>query len=70
MWVERMIDHNINERILKKLEKISGNSSELKMCERLIECELKWFDVHEPPFKRDFLQILNKYFPMDEDTNV
>ena len=62
-----MTDTNINDKILKKLEKFSKNPSELKMCEQLLLKELQWFDIEDPPYKRDFPQFLNRFFPFKDD---
>ena len=62
-----MTGTNINEKILKKLEKFSQNPAELKMCKELLSKELLWFDIDEKPFKRDFLPLLNLNFPFKDD---
>ncbi|MDI1495467.1 MAG: hypothetical protein K8823_775 [Cenarchaeum symbiont of Oopsacas minuta] len=62
--------NNINEKILKKLEKFSKNASELKMCKELLEHELSWTDIHNPPFKREFSHTLTKFFPLGENDHV
>ena len=62
--------NNINEKILKKLEKFSKNSSELKMCIELLEHELSWTDIDDPPIKREFTHTLTKFFPLGENDHV
>ena len=58
----------INEKILKKLEKFSKDKTELKFCEFLLEKELLWNDIEDPPFKREFQLSLTRYFPLDENS--
>ena len=49
-----MIDNSqINDKILKKLEKFSNDKNELNLCVSLLEKELYWID-REPEFKTHF----------------
>lgn len=61
-----MVDAYINEKILEKLNKFARNAKESNMCRQLLMKELQWHDIEDPPFKRDFIQMLNKYFPFEE----
>ena len=65
-----MSETDINDKILKKLEKFSKNPLELKMCKQLLLKELQWFDIDDPPYKRDFSQFLNTFFPFNDEAKI
>ena len=65
--IRQMTETSINDKILKKMEKFSSGHVELKMCKELLTKELRWSNIEDPPFKRDFLQSLNLYFPFKEN---
>lgn len=61
-----MIDTDINKKILEKLDKFAQNPKEFNMCKDLLMKELQWYDIEDPPFKREFIRLLNIYFPFEE----
>lgn len=62
-----MASNHINEKILEKLKKFAKTSEEITMCEQLLKKELIWYDIEEPPFKREFILIRDNYFPFEEE---
>ena len=60
---------DINKKILEKLEKFSNNTTEFDMCKQLLNSELKWFNIANPPIKREFSHLLDTYFQFTETTN-
>lgn len=56
----------INDNILEKLKKYSKDKNEFKFCEALLQKELLWNDIDDPPFKREFPLSLNRFFPYSE----
>ena len=58
----------INSKILEKIKKFSKDQTEFKFCELLLQKELLWNDIDDPPFKRDFLQSLDRFFPLKEES--
>jgi len=63
-----MADTNINKKILEKLKKFA-TSEEISMCEQILNLELRWHGIEEPPFKRDFAQLLAHHFPFEGEKN-
>jgi len=57
----------INEKILAKFSSYTKNKNELRICEELFLKELLWYDLVDPPFKRDFPLTLNRHFPFTEN---
>lgn len=57
----------INEKILEKLAKFAKDKNELRLCESLLQKELLWNDIEEPPFRREFPLSLNRFFPFEEE---
>ena len=60
---------DINKKILEKLEKFSQNTTELEMCKELLDFELRWFNIADPPIKREFTRLLDRFFPFVEVDN-
>ena len=56
----------INDNILEKLKKFSKDKNEFRFCEALLQKELLWNDIDDPPFKREFPLSLNRFFPYEE----
>ena len=57
----------INDKIIEKLKKFSKNDAELKFCESILQKELLWFDIADPPFRREFPLTLSRFFPYKEE---
>ena len=57
----------INNNILEKLKKFSKDKNEFQFCEALLQKELLWNDIDDPPFKREFPLSLNRFFPYVEE---
>ena len=57
----------INDKIIEKLKKFSKNDTELKFCEYLFNKEILWYDLEEPPFRRDFLLRIGHFFPYEDE---
>ena len=60
---------DINRKILEKLEKFSRSTTELEMCKELLNKEIRWFDIADPPIKREFTHLLDQFFPFEETDN-
>ncbi len=58
----------INSKILEKIKKFSKDQTEFKFCEFLLQKELLWNDIEDPPFKREFLLSLDRFFPLKEES--
>ncbi len=58
----------INSKILEKIKKFSKDKIEFNFCESILQKELLWYDIEDPPFKREFPLSLNRFFPLDEES--
>jgi hypothetical protein len=58
----------INSKILEKIKKFSKDQTEFKFCELLLQKELLWSDIEDPPFKREFPLSLARFFPLTEES--
>lgn len=57
----------INDKIIEKLKKFSKDKNEFRFCEALLQKEILWHDIDDPPFKREFPLSLNKFYPFNEE---
>jgi len=53
---------SINEKIIEKIKKFTNNKKEIDFCQHLLDKEILWSDLDDPPFRRDFPQSLNRFF--------
>lgn len=59
---------NINDKILKKLEKLADNPNELEICKKILTLENGHSNNPDFDFKSDYKKYLVDYFPYDESS--
>ena len=59
---------NINDKILKKLEKLADNPNELEICKKILTLENMNSNNTDFDFKSYYKKYLVDYFPYDESS--
>jgi hypothetical protein len=56
----------INKKIIKKIESLTKNKSEISVCLEMIQFEIRNPSESENEFKERYKSILNKFFPYED----